>query len=151
MQRLKLDGLISTIALLLCTAIAAVCAPGFAPAQAQIQNTPFSLNIAGPQAAVKSGDACEVTVLLTNQSDKQILVGVHNGPQQAYKDFETSITSESSGAALTQDTSRVNPLGPIYSQHSSAASKRLEPGESIQSSLPICDLYDLSLPGTYRV
>jgi hypothetical protein len=151
MRQLKRMGSEGMMVLLLCTTLASVYAPGFARAQAQAQEALFSLVIAGPQSTISPSAACEVTATLTNRSDKQIVVGVHNGSLRVHKDFEIKVTNQASGAALKQDESRISPMDPIYSQHSSARSKWLEPGESIQASIRICDLYDLSAPGTYQV
>lgn len=148
MQQLRRMELTLSKTLLSSASICFAFATLAAPAVVQGQNPPFSLSISGPKNIVATGGACDVSVTLTNVSDKPIRVKVTNGQEGAYRDFTVQVLSEPSGTML-----KPIPLNsrPNYSQYSSFRFKTFQPNEQIARTLHVCDLFDLYARGTYQV
>jgi hypothetical protein len=120
-------------------------------AAARGQSQPFALSIAGPKGAITPGAACDVSVTLTNVSEKPITLPVTNGEGGwgPRRDLTVTVTSVPTGIALKPIP--IDPRRRFYTAHSSRRSKTLEPDQSISGVIHLSELFDLSVPGTYQV
>ena len=131
----------------LCFAFVALAAA----AAAQGQSQPFSLSIAGPNGVIAAGGACDVSVTLTNTSEKLIRMPVTNGEGGwgPRRDLTVTVVSLPSGRALKPIP--IDPRRAIYTQSFSRRSETLQPGQKISGVTHLCEIFDLSVPRTYQV
>ncbi len=123
--------------------------PSAVSAWAQSQNQPFSLFIIGPQKAMTAGEACDISVTLTDVSGKPIPLRVTNGEEGAYRDFGLTVVSEPSGSLLKPIP--IDPVREKFQANFSFQFKTLQPNGSMNHTLHVCKLFDLSKPGKYEV
>jgi hypothetical protein len=136
---------LSSVSALLSVGCLVLMSPLLLRAYAQETPKPFTLLVAGPTSSIKAGAICEISVTITNISTHQMAIRKDNGglPGSYYA---INIAVDAGHSLTARSPKEVR--GVI---RSSFQFKRLEPGEVINETLILTDLFDLSKPGVYKI
>jgi hypothetical protein len=137
-----------------------VMASSSTPATQDIQkgtHASYSVAISTPQTAVKVGAEIKIDILLTNTSNREILVTVDNGNRGEF-DYTIDVLDRNGHephetkyfrAVLGKDSGDPGDTSSLVVAHS-AGLRQVKPGGTLKSSIDLTQLYDLQ-PGQYTV
>jgi hypothetical protein len=115
---------------------------------AQAPKAPITISISGPTAPVKAGERFPIAILVTNISNKTMVLGrVQGGLDVGFRDYQGFISYRATSDALVQIVPPTQ--HPLPNMMVSSQSVWLEPEQSFTDTLHISDVYDMSKPGIY--
>lgn len=115
---------------------------------------PYSLQISAPKADFSPGEEVKIAVTLTNTSTHEIVVRKDKAPDHAEFDYQVVVLDETDQSAPKTKYHRLlskeeDPGTTVFID--SGGNFTLKPGETLTENLVLNRLFDLSMPGKYKV
>jgi hypothetical protein len=126
-----------------------------AGASAHSPNGPFSVSISAGQTTVPIGRPIVIAIRLQNTSSESITIDASNGLEQGELYYKVHVLNERGQVPRPTDYLR-GLEGSGKSPHPTVRARSsiiftLQPGESLNDSVNITKLFDISQPGRYEV
>jgi|GEM_PF-3016873 len=112
---------------------------------------PFSISISAPSATFKAGKMCDLTIVSTNISIKELALSKINGMRVGHLDYTVEVILVLTNSKKNLPLKIKARTDENQSGSSSFQFVFLKPGESMSETVALCSVFDLSKSGSYRV